>query len=177
MIPDELPRPHPPFRTQPPAMEEQILKIFADSTTRYFATVAKGPVALGTPYLRESSEDPALDYAAVIGISGRYRGRVCYTASRQTLQALLPEMGEETVDERLCHDLVGEITNNISGHARESLGAGFMISPPVIVSDRARLTAERQPCYVLPVSWRDHHSRVLITLQPQAVHQADPDAT
>jgi chemotaxis protein CheX len=161
-------------------MEEQILKIFADSTTRYFTTVTSGPVRLGTPYLRDKSEDPALDYAAIIGISGRYRGRVYYTATRQKLHALLPEMGESTLDERLCHDLVGEITNNISGHARESLGAGFMISPPVTVpagSSAARFASENLPCYVLPVSWRDHHSRVLITLQAQTVHHADPDAT
>ena len=161
-------------------MEEKILKIFADSATRYFSTVTTGAVSLGTPYLREEAEDPALDYAAVIGISGHYRGRVCYTASRQTLHALLPEMGETTLDERLCADLVGEITNNISGNARESLGAGFMISPPVVLSESARaarFASETLPCYVLPVSWRDHHSRVLITLQAQPVHHAAPDAT
>lgn len=161
-------------------MEEKILKIFADSATRYFATVTTGKVSLGTPYLRDKTEDPALDYAAVIGISGHYRGRVCYTASRQTLHALLPEMGETTFDERLCADLVGEITNNISGNARESLGAGFMISPPVVLNAATRagrFAAENLPCYVLPVSWRDHHSRVLITLQAQPVPKAAPDAT
>lgn len=162
-------------------MEETILKIFADSATRYFATVTTGTVTLGTPYLRQASEDPALDFAAIIGISGRYRGRVCYTASRATLHALLPEMGEEGLDERLCHDLVGEITNNISGNARASLGAGFMISPPVVLPGGARaaerMSADNQPCYVLPVSWRDHQSRVLITLQAQSVHHAAPDAT
>lgn len=161
-------------------MEEKILKIFAASATRYFSSVAGGPVRLGTPYLRTGAEDPGLDFAAVIGISGHYRGRICYTATRQTLHALLPEMGEDACDELLCNDLVGEITNNISGNARESLGAGFMISPPVVVpeSDRAaRLSSEHLPCYVLPVSWRDHHSRVLVTLQAQTVHQAAPDAT
>lgn len=161
-------------------MEENILKIFAASATRYFSTVASGPVRLGTPYLRTDAEDPGLDFAAVIGISGYYRGRICYTATRQTLQALLPELGVDICDEYLCNDLVGEITNNISGNARESLGAGFMISPPVVVpeEDRAtRLSPEHLPCYVLPVSWRDHHSRVLVTLQAQTVHQAAPDAT
>ena len=162
-------------------MEELILKIFADSATRYFATVANGGVILGTPYLRSLAEDPALDYAAIIGISGHYRGRVCYTATKEKLQALLPELGESNVDASICADLVGEITNNISGSARESLGAGFMISPPVILPEGSqageRVAPENQPCYVLPLSWRDHQSRVLITLQPQPVHQADPDAT
>lgn len=161
-------------------MEEKILKIFADSTTRYFATVATGPILLGTPYLRDETENPSLDYAAIIGISGYYRGRVCFTATRKKLHALLPEMGETVFDERLCNDLVGEITNNISGNARQALGAGFMISPPVVMNEitRAkRFANERLPCYVLPVSWRDHHSRVLITLQAQTVHHAAPDAT
>jgi chemotaxis protein CheX len=164
-------------------MEEKILKIFADSAARYFATVADGSARLGTPYLRDETEDPALDYAAVIGISGHYRGRVCYTASREKLHALLPQLGEDEFDERLCADLVGEITNTISGNARESLGAGFMISPPVLLLSAASANATSfaesgaLPCYVLPVTWKEHHSRVLVTLQAQSVHRPAPDAT
>ncbi len=163
-------------------MEEKILKIFADSTTRYFATVSDGSARLGTPYLRDETENPALDYAAVIGISGHYRGRVCYTATREQLHALLPQFGETECDESLYADLVGEITNTISGNARESLGAGFMISPPVLIPASAAAGAIADagaplPCYVLPVTWKEHRSRVLVTLQPQPVHKPAPDAT
>ncbi len=164
-------------------MEEKILKIFAESTTRYFATVSDGAARLGTPYLREEAEDPSLDFAAVIGISGHYRGRVCYTATREKLHALLPLFGETDIDEQLYADLVGEITNTISGNARESLGSGFMISPPVLVPASAAAAVAiadagaSLPCYVLPVTWKDHHSRVLVTLQPQTAHKPAPDAT
>ncbi len=163
-------------------MEEKILKIFADSAARYFATVADSPARLGTPYLRDETEDAGLDYAAVIGISGHYRGRICYTATREKLQALLPQFGEDCLDDSLCADLVGEITNNISGNARQLLGAGFMISPPVLIpvsaaSGPAFADSGALPCYVLPVTWKEHHSRVLVTLQAQVAHRPAPDAT
>ena len=163
-------------------MEEKILKIFADSAARYFATIADSPARLGTPYLRDETEDPGLDFAAVIGISGHYRGRVCYTATREKLHALLPQFGEDPLDEELCADLVGEITNNISGNARESLGAGFMISPPVLIpassaGGAAFADSGSLSCYILPVTWKDHQSRVLVTLQAQTAHRPAPDAT
>ena len=56
-----------------------------------------------------------------------------------------------------------------------------MTPPPVALPGAPRpaerMSADNQPCYVLPVSWRDHQSRVLITLQAQSVHHAAPDAT
>lgn len=147
-------------------MEEDILKVFARSTTRYFEEVADGGAALGTPYLRDPEESVALDYSAIIGISGAYRGGVYYTAPRAKLEALLPKLGEKEPDEKLCADLVGEIANSISGNAREQLGAGFMISPPFVLEGRPAevRTPAGSPCYVLPVTWDGHASRVLVTL-------------
>lgn len=151
-------------------MEEDILKVFAQSTARYFETVASGGAVLGTPYLREDDEDVALDFSAVIGISGGYRGSVYYTAPREKLAALLPLLGEGDIDDHLCADLVGEITNTISGNARERLGANFMISTPFILEGRPDdvRAARNANCYVLPVTWNQHCSRVLVTLEKVA---------
>lgn len=152
-------------------MEEYILKIFAKSITRYFDTVAEGGATLGTPYLGGESESAGLGFSAVIGISGSYRGNIYYTASREKLNALLPSLGEHNPDDNLCAELVGEITNTISGNAREQLGGGFMISTPFILEGRPLSvhTAKNTAIYVLPVSWRQHASRVLIALSK------DPD--
>ena len=148
-------------------MEETILKIFAQSVTRYFATVANGEAVLGTPYLAGSDESVAFDFSAVIGITGSHRGNIYYTAPREKLRSLLPLIGETEPDDRLCAELVGEITNTISGDAREQLGGGFMISTPFILAGGtlAVHTAKHSVCYVLPVTWRQHPSRVLVSLQ------------
>jgi chemotaxis protein CheX len=148
-------------------MEEAILKIFAQSVTRYFATVANGQAVLGTPYLSVDNESVAFDFSAVIGITGSHRGNIYYTAPREKLHALLPLIGEAAPDDRLCAELVGEITNTISGNAREQLGAGFMISTPFILEGRPLSvhTAKDTTCYIIPVSWNQHCSRVLVSLQ------------
>jgi chemotaxis protein CheX len=148
-------------------MEETILKIFARSITHYFATVARGEAVLGTPYLSSENESAGFDFSAVIGITGSHRGNIYYTAPREKLHALLPLIGESQPDDRLCAELVGEITNTISGNAREQLGGGFMISTPFIIegSPLNIHTAKDNTCYILPVTWNHHRSRVLVSLQ------------
>lgn len=142
------------------------MKVFVQSTANYFDAVARGGAVLGTPYLRDEGEDVALDFSAVIGISGSYKGSIYYTASREKMKALLPLLGEPESDDHVCADLVGEITNTISGNAREKLGAGFMISSPFIFEGRPKdvRAANGAPCYVLPVQWNNQTSRVLVTL-------------
>jgi chemotaxis protein CheX len=148
-------------------MEETILKTFAQSITRYFATVSGGEAVLGTPYLSGDNESIAYEFSAVIGITGSHRGNIYYTAPREKLHALLALIGESLPDERLCAELVGEITNTISGNAREQLGAGFMISTPFILEGKPLSvhSARDSTCYILPVSWNSHRSRVLVSLQ------------
>lgn len=148
-------------------MEEDILKIFAKSVTRYFSTVVDGGTEMGTPYLGGEKEKCGLGFSAVIGITGAYRGNIFYTASREKLYTLLPLLGEKEPDDRLCAELVGEITNTISGNAREQLGTGFMISTPFILEGGPLSvhTSKNATCYVLPVTWRQHASQVLISIE------------
>ncbi len=153
-------------------MEEYILKVFSKSTLRYFDAVAEGGAILGTPYLGGETESAGLGFSSVIGISGTYRGNIYYTASREKLNALLPLLGEKTPDDTLCAELVGEITNTISGNAREQLGGGFMISTPFILEARPLFVhpSRNAALYVLPISWRQFSSRLLISVVK------DPDA-
>ena len=159
-------------------MEEYILKVFSKSSLRYFDAVAGPGATLGTPYLGGDNESAGLGYSAVIGISGSYRGNVYYTASKEKLNALLPFLGETKPDDLLCAELVGEITNTISGNAREQLGGGFMISPPFILKARPLEVhpVRNVPLYVLPITWRQFSSRLLISLTKETEASEAPSA-
>jgi chemotaxis protein CheX len=147
-------------------MEEQLLKTFARSVTGYFDTLTQTPVQLGTPFLGERGENLAMDFSAIIGISGAFRGNVFYTAPRGKLQAILPLLGEAEPDDQLCAELVGEMTNTISGNVRDELGSSFMISTPMLLggTNEPMRTDPDAPLYILPFQWQGHSSRVLLSL-------------
>ena len=147
-------------------MDESIFNIFAASIIRYFTKTTDQPAVMGTPFLSHEDEKIALDFSAVIGISGTYRGNIYYTAPRAKMHALLPLLGEHELTDNLCGELVGEITNTISGNARVELGGGCIINTPFLLSgsnDSVR-PAQGAPCFILPVEWNSFSSRVLISL-------------
>ncbi len=146
--------------------EEYILKIFANSILRYFVTTTGEAAVLATPFLGSHDEALALDFSAVIGISGSYRGNVYYTAPRDKLKHILKVLGEPIADDNLSGELVGEITNTISGNAREELGGMFMISTPFLLHGRNDVVkpADGAACFVLPIEWAGFSSRMLISL-------------
>jgi chemotaxis protein CheX len=147
-------------------MDEPILNILAASVIRYFNITTEIPAILGTPFLGHPEETLSLDFSAVIGISGSYKGNIYYTAPRAKLHSLLTMLGEGDVGDDLCAELVGEITNTISGNAREELGSGFMISTPLLLTgnNNAVKPANKAPCFILPIEWNTFSSRLLITL-------------
>ncbi|NJM36963.1 MAG: chemotaxis protein CheX [Akkermansiaceae bacterium] len=147
-------------------MEESILRIFAQCIIRYFNTITGEPATMTAPFLGSSNEELSLDFSAVIGVSGNYRGNVFYTASREKLEQLLPLLGEHSPNETLCIELVGEMTNTYSGNAREELGGSFMISTPLLLQGKNQIVrpAPGIPCYILPIEWKGHQSRLLISL-------------
>lgn len=147
-------------------MEESILNIFAACIIRYFTMSTDQPAVMGTPFLGQDDEIFALDFSAVIGVSGAYRGNIYYTAPRPKLEALLPFIGETEINDHLCGELVGEITNIFSGNAREELGGDFMISTPFLLagSNNSVRPAKGAPCFILPIEWNTFSSRVLISL-------------
>ena len=68
--------------------------------------------------------------------------------------------------ENLC-DLVGEITNTLSGNARRDFGQQFQISVPAVLSGRdGKLDYPKtgRPI-IIPIEWRNYHARLIVCLQ------------
>ena len=152
-------------------MDETILRVFATCAAGYFARVAKEPAEVGTPFLPGDGDDTApADFTAVIGITGRRRGVVCFSAPRPLLQSLLPALGEAGGGDPLCADLAGEIANTIAGNARSELGAAFMISVPVVITAPAAAPAFPRDAvrYAFPLVWRGHRASLWVALEQDA---------
>lgn len=146
-------------------LRQETLPIFVQAIMHYFNHITGIPAETETPYLQEATSD-INDYTAVIGVSGDLQGCVYYTAPQPMLDQLLSFVAEhEPTDELRC-DMAGEVANTLSGNARRQLGAGFMISTPVVIQGKPErlVTYKGSPCFVIPIKWRDMRSLLMISL-------------
>lgn len=148
-------------------MESEILKVITQGATDYFSMVGGSPAVIHPAYLENPASTPVDDYSAIIGISGRYRGCVYFTAPTGLLAPLLEKLGEQTRDERLLADLAGEISNTIAGNARRQLGQGFMISVPLLLKGRPDEVQFPRgiDCFVVPIEWNGQKARLVFAIR------------
>ena len=96
-------------------MNESDLHFFIDSTINYFDEVTGEQAVTGIPYLK-GKEPIVLDYSGIIGISGKRKGCVYITTTREMLESLAKIiLGQENASNETVKDLTGEIANTISG--------------------------------------------------------------
>ncbi|MFK8010492.1 MAG: chemotaxis protein CheX [Marinicellaceae bacterium] len=148
-------------------MKKEDLQIFIDGATHYFDQMSESPAQIQTPYLEEKSFSINHEYTGIIGVSGKKKGCVYFTAPESLLKHLLLVMGEYDSSKNALSDLVGEVANTISGNARQYFGSEFMISVPVVVNGKAE--SIRLPntlrSYVIPVVWRKYEAALVISLE------------
>lgn len=156
-------------------MTDEEIGVFVDSARRYFERVGREAAEVEAPYLK-GDESVILDFTGVIGISGRHRGAVYYTAGAEQLTALLRAVGEPDVGFANLEDLAGEVANTIAGNARRYFGGEFLISIPVVVWGRPeKISFPRQmKSFVVPILWRGFRSYLLICLERSTVSGAPP---
>jgi chemotaxis protein CheX len=148
-------------------MKESELQIFVDSLKKYFATNIGGDLSLEEAFHTASQDVPASDYTGIIGVSGDRQGCIYLTATKPMLGDILLAMGEPEIDVSLFNDVIGEITNTVSGNARKILGSGFMISVPVVVTGRPEHIhfPRNFDIGVVPFTWNKHKASLVVCLQ------------
>lgn len=148
-------------------LTEAEIRTFVEGATQYFEVSARQPAAVGSPYLVTEGPPTVHEYTGVIGISGKRKGAVCFTAPRSMLMVLLMRMNETDTSEANMKDLVGEVANTISGNARRDFGREFVISTPsVLANDGGKFappTAARP--FVIPINWRSHSAKLIVCLE------------
>lgn len=147
-------------------MDEQRIQVFIDGVKNYFQQQTGIAAEVGAPYLSEGKARVAYGFTGIIGVSGRYRGCVYYTAPGDLLRDVLLRIGESDVTSANQSDLAGEVANTIAGNARRDFGKDFMISVPVVVSggaERISLPPDLR-AVVIPIHWKKHASALVVAL-------------
>jgi chemotaxis protein CheX len=148
-------------------MEDRDIQVFISSARRYFDCVdPAAQLVVEPPFIKEANY-PFLEYTGIIGVSGRSRGAVCFTANSSMLINILAGLKDERTDDEARLDLVGEIANTLSGNAREEFGNNFLISVPVVTrGNHVEFSFPRDSrCYVIPLVWRSERAYLLICLE------------
>jgi chemotaxis protein CheX len=148
-------------------MKESDLNFFIESTLEYFRATTGQEVEIGVPYLKD--KDPVvLDFTGIIRISGKQKGSIYFTASRD----MLNELGSfilENIDygEDELKDLVEEIVNTIAGSVRGAYGSSFLISVPAVVEGMPKdiRFPEKPTGYVIPIVWQDYKAFLVVCLE------------
>ena len=147
-------------------MNDQDIQVFITGIRRYFESLRKDlRVVIEPPFLKDE-EKPFLEYTGIIGISGKAHGAVCFTANGVMLEKILRFLNEAPVNGELIRDLVGEIANTLSGHAREEFGRDLLISVPIVSTDRNVRFHFPRDCrnYVIPIIWQTEKAFLLVCL-------------
>jgi len=147
-------------------MKETDLHFFIDCTNNYFDEMTQEKAVIGIPYLKDESP-LVLEFTGIIGISGKRKGSIYITSSKDMLIVLTKEiLGVEDVTNEDIKDLIGEIANTISGNVREAYGSDFMISVPVVIEGQARdiKMPDDIQSFVIPLTWKNYDSYLVVCL-------------
>jgi chemotaxis protein CheX len=149
---------------------ETLSSVFVSSVLDYFDTTVQQRAECGTPYMAIGRSPEIGDYTGIIKVTGVRHGVVLFTAPKAMLCVMLMRMQETDMGhENLC-DLVGEIANTLCGNARKQLGHEFHISVPAVIHgrDTAIDYAQNARPIVIPIAWRNHHARLVVSLDASA---------
>lgn len=103
-------------------MNVEYINPFIDATLNVLKTMSRTEAMPGKPYLKKDQKALG-DVSAVIGLTGEANGTISISFPEQSIAAVVSRMFGEPVSELEGElaDAVGEISNMISGQARQQL--------------------------------------------------------
>lgn len=148
-------------------MKESELKAFIKIVTSYFESITGKEAKMGVPFIKDATTEVS-DYTGVIGVSGARKGAIYFTAPKEMLQEFGKHILEgEELDEEELYDLVGEMTNTISGNMREFFGTTFLISVPIILKGKLDNIKIKliPPVFIIPIEWQGYSCHLAVGLE------------
>ena len=121
-------------------MDVKIVNPFINATLHVLETISSTKTSPGKPFLKEDQKAHG-DVTAVIGLTGEASGTISVSFTETCILSIVSKMfGEEmTSINSEIQDAVGEISNMISGQARqklESLGTTLKAAIPTVVTGK-----------------------------------------
>ena len=118
-------------------MDVKLINPFIDATLHVLETMASTRAMPGKPYLKKDKVARG-DVSGVIGLTGDVKGTISVSFNEKCILSIVSLMfGEEIIKlNEEIQDAVGEITNMISGQARqklEELGLSLNAAIPTVV--------------------------------------------
>lgn len=143
------------------------IQVFVEGIEHYFAKLTNEPAITQKPVLIDDITQYIYDYTGVIGISGSHQGAIFFSSSKGLLAELLTALEITGINEVKKMDLVGEVSNTISGNARSKLGGKFMVSPPVILKGKSEKmqVPHIEENYVIAIAWKGHKANLIVSLE------------
>lgn len=118
-------------------MDAKVVNPFIEATVNVLGTMASTKAEAGKPYLKEDRIAKG-DVSGIIGLTGEAKGTISVSFSEKSILAIVSNMFGEEMKElnEEIKDAVGEITNMISGQARQKLeeqGKSFKAAIPMVI--------------------------------------------
>jgi len=148
-------------------MKESELKAFIKIVTEYFESITGIAAKMGLPFIKDESTG-VFDFTGIIGVSGARKGGVYFTAPKELLYEFGGYLLEgDKVEEDDLYDLIGEMTNTISGNMREFFGTTFLISVPIVLKGQVENIDMRlnPPVFIIPIEWQYNDCHLAIGLE------------
>lgn len=147
-------------------MQADDLAVFVDGLSNYFSSTTGIDAAVGTPFLSKEVNSYISDFTGVIGISGNRKGSIFFSAPKRMLMHVLSGMGLISTKDAKLMDLVGEISNTVSGNARASFGQDFNISVPITIQGKPEnmQVSDVANIYVIPIEWKQQRANLIVNL-------------
>ena len=122
-------------------MDVQLINPFINATLKVLETMALVKAKAGKPFLKKDTTARG-DVSGIIGFTGETNGTVSVSFDESCILKIVSSMfGEEIIEiNSEITDAVGEITNMISGQARqelEGIGRTFHGAIPTVVTGKA----------------------------------------
>lgn len=128
----------------------------------FFSQTTGHRAAVRTAYMLGSEETVVWnDFQGRIDLSGHYRGSVTFSAPRGLLT-----MGESSYTDASHRDIVGEITNQMSGYARRHFGESMNISPPRVITQDEGVAPPgfNAAPFVIPMLWDRYEAHLVVRM-------------
>jgi len=138
-------------------MDVEIINPFIDATMNVLETMASITPRPGKPYLKKAKLARG-EVTGVIGLTGEVSGTLSVSFTKTSILSVVSNMfGEEMkeINEEIM-DAVGEITNIISGQARQKLeesGRSMKSAIPVVITGKNHTITHITPFPVFAVDF------------------------